>query len=569
MLSRSSRAVVLSGLASSALCVAYFQVVDRFALSSAGFAAIFRYLLIEVDAKTAWLALGICTLAAAWRNLKPIVVIVDGFSRHPRGVAVLAASALSAGARFAYDNCAFSMDEYAATFQAQLFAGGHLFAHLPPNAVDWLIVRGFNGAFIYASRESGQALAAYWPGFAMLLAPFQFLGIPWICNALLSGGTLYLVFLITLEISGNRRAAGWAMLFTLSSGAFVAYGMSYYSMQAHLTVNLGFAYLLLRPTRRRAVAAGLLGSLALNLHNPFPHVLFAAPWLLSMAADKRQRHCLGLLVMGYLPGLLVGVTWLWLRSGLVSADGVAAVSGVGAGVFTWPDAALLNIRVASLVKLWLWACPGLTIFALFAIHRCFANRAVRLLAYSAGLTFLGYLFVRFDQGHGWGYRYFHSAWGVLPILAGIAMVRGDDTTSSRLPIFAGAAALLSLAVIVPFQIWQIKAVITRNLAQLPAPQTPGRNVFFIRPLGGFYLADRVQIDPFLQSRALMLATRGAPLDAELRRQNWPHARRIASGPWGEQWVIGVSTANPISRDGLLEADLPFDRLRFDPNAGAR
>src|SRR6202021_894032 len=89
-------------------------------------------------------------------------------------------------------------------------------------------------------------------------------------------------------------------------------------------------------------------------------------------------------------------------------------------IFAWPDAALLNMRVAALAKMWLWAVPCLFVFALLGRVRHRDNRYVRLLMQSAVLTFLGYLFVRFDQGHGWGYRYFQSAWGAVPILAACA-----------------------------------------------------------------------------------------------------------------------------------------------------
>ena len=71
--------------------------------------------------------------------------------------------------------------------------------------------------------------------------------------------------------------------------------------------------------------------------------------------------------------------------------------------------------------MWIWAPPCSFIFAVLGGWRLRENRVVRLLVQSAVLTFAGYLFVRFDQGHGWGYRYFHSAWGVIPILAGCAM----------------------------------------------------------------------------------------------------------------------------------------------------
>jgi len=219
---------------------------------------------------------------------------------------------------------------------------------------------------------------------------------------------------------------------------------------------------------------------------------------------------------------------------------------------------LLNLRVASLVKLWLWSSPGVLLLALSGALREVGDRGVRLLAWSACLTFIGYFFVRFDQGHGWGFRYFHSAAGCVPILAGIAMAQKEAVAAPRLVAFVGATAVLSFLVIVPMQMQQIETIISDHLAQLPPPVRPGRNVFFIKPLAGFYLADMVQIDPLLRDRDLVLATRGTPLDAQLIRQNWPDAREIASGAWGEEWNI----APPYS-DGSHSQDRPFDRLIFE------
>ena len=105
------------------------------------------------------------------------------------------------------------------------------------------------------------------------------------CNPLISALALYLIYSITLKISDDRSTAGWSLLFAVSSSAFIAYGASFYSMQAHLAANLLFASLLFKVTPKRAFAAGLVGSLALLLHNPMPHALFAAPWLVALARD--------------------------------------------------------------------------------------------------------------------------------------------------------------------------------------------------------------------------------------------------------------------------------------------
>jgi hypothetical protein len=554
-----SRQLILLGILANTLCLAYFYLVNRVVFSTSGFASIFEFLLIRYDVETAWVALGVCVLAAAWLRPTPILALVDTLGRHPRRLALGGVVAFSIAALCIYHHHPFSMDEYAAEFQSKLFAAGRLYARLQPNMVDWLVVRGFNGSFLYASRESGHAVEAYWPGFALLLAPFQLAGIPWACNPVLAGSAVYLIFLITFEITRNRRAAGWAVLYTVSSGAFVAYAISYYSMQAHLTANLLFAYLLLRPTGGRAFAAGLTGSLALILHNPFPHALFAAPWLVSMTLDARQRPYLGPLILGYLPGLILGAGWLMLRAEIVSAPAITAVTGVGSGIFVWPDLALFNTRVASVVKLWLSASPGVILIALLGLRRSASDRGVRLLALSACVTFFGYCFVRFDQGHGWGYRYFHSAWGTIPILAGVSMAREGVDTSLRFVAFAGAVAILSLGLIVPLQLLQIEDVISRQLSQLPAPKRPGGNVFFIKPLAGFYMADMIQNDPLLRGRDLLLATRGDALDRELMAQNWPDAHEVANGAWGREWYIAPS-------QGSDAPNVPFSQMNFD---GAR
>ena len=86
-----------------------------------------------------------------------------------------ASAVLALGAVLVYHDYPLSMDEYAAVFQAKIFASGHLVAQLPRDLVDWLVVRGFNGSFLIASPESGRAIEHYWPGFAVLLTPFQFL----------------------------------------------------------------------------------------------------------------------------------------------------------------------------------------------------------------------------------------------------------------------------------------------------------------------------------------------------------------------------------------------------------
>ena len=535
----SIRRVILIGTLLCVLCLAYFYVLDLKVFPTAGMTAIFILLLRTFDAQAAWLAVGICLVAAFWTRPGPILRVVDFFGRHVLGTAIVLVLVVCAGTVWVYRDHPFSMDEYAAVFQAKIFASGHITAQLPPALVDWLIVPGFNGQFLIASHATGQAMEIYWPGFSLLLAPFVFVGAPWLCNALLAGLALYLIHRMTFDLLGDRQAAGWATLFALGSGAFLANAISFYSMQAHLTANLFFAWLLFKPTNARAVAAGLVGSLALLLHNPFPHVLFALPWIVGLALDKDQRRFLLPLVLGYLPLTLgIGIGWLALRSSIAPAGGHASsLANNLSGAFHWPDALIVSMRLAAIVKLWLWAVPCLLIFAGIGAHQHWNDRRVRLLSLSALLTFCGYLFVTFDQGHGWGYRYFHSAWGVIPVLAGAAMAK--TKAQERLIVYAGTLALLSLILVVPLQMFQINQVISWQLAHLTVPLRPGNNIYFVKADSGFYMGDTVQIDPQLRDQDLILASRGVDLDSALILSNWPQARNMVSGAGGTgQWNLG-------------------------------
>jgi hypothetical protein len=532
------RRIKLAGVSLSAICLAYFYALDRILFSSAHFSPIFRLLLTVYDLRTAWLALAVCLLAAAWNRPAPILRLADYFGDHPYSISSAIVVLTAIGTVLIYHDYPLSMDEYAAVFQAKIFASGQVFARLPRDFIDWLVVRGFNGSFLVASPQTGRAIEQYWPGFALLLAPFEFLKMPWLCNATLAGLAIFLIYWITREITGDRRAAGWALLFSIASGGYLANAISYYSMQAHLCANLLFVALLMKPTGYRALGAGLVGSLALILHNPFPHALFAVPWIAAMAIEGDQRRYLLPMALGYLPGIGIGLGWLLLRSDIASAaHGVSVMQGVAAGVFAWPDATLMNMRAAALAKMWVWTLPCLFVFAFWGRLSHRDNRHVRLLTQSAVLTFFAYLFVRFDQGHGWGYRYFHSAWGAIPILAGCAMA-GRSDAQRRLVSFAGAVSVLNLIVVVPFQMYQIDQVITQHLAQLPVPRRPGNNVYFIHPRGGFYMADMVQIDPLLRDRDLLLVSHGAELDAQMIRRNWPGAVEIAGGRAADQWYLG-------------------------------
>jgi hypothetical protein len=337
-------------------------------------------------------------------------------------------------------------------------------------------------------------------------------------------------------------------------------------MQAHLTLNLIFAWLLLVPTARRAFSAGIVGSFALILHNPVPHTLFAIPWLLSfLISDERRKYLLPLL-LGYLPiAAGLGIGWLALRVGIAGKDTPGQIMAITMNaVVSLPDKTMISMRTAGLVKMWLWSAPGVYLLAIVARRRYGDDWRICALANSAVLTFCGYLIVSLDQGHGWGNRYFQSSFGVIPILAATAMK--EARLDRKTICFFGAAAILTLLTLIPFQLNQIRAFIAHHLALIPTPQEPGNNVYFIHPYGAFYVADMAQIDPALRTRDLFLSTRGREIDREMVRQNWPNAVQLHGYPWVDHWYLGPDDQRiftPGEKDSS-HFNITFDTQRVTP-----
>jgi hypothetical protein len=473
----------------------------------------------------------------------------------PVTIAVITALLLALGTLAIYHNHPLSMDEYAAYFQSRAFAAGRLNGRFPVEQMDWLIPRGFQDYFLNVSRATGSVAEAYWPGFALLLTPFTWAGVPWLCNPIISALTLLVIHRLALELFENREAAGFSVLLTIASPVIFANGISYYSMPAHLLANSVFALLLVRPTMQRAVAAGVVGSLALALHNPLPHMLFAAPWLVWVATRQGGVRLLAALIAGYLPLVaLLGLGW-FLFSGHLMSEGLVSVSAPTAllnrlqqmiEIFSLPNATVVLARLIGIAKISVWAVPGLLVLAAVGAVRWRRETLCRLFTASALLTLFGYFLVPVDQGHGWGYRYFHSAWMALPLLATAALfgpARNHTEARSQAPIFedgetksfVATCILLSLLFGVGFRAWQVQDFMARDVSQVPQFVGTERRVVILDDRHSFYGADLVQNDPWLRGNEIRMYSHGAAADERMMAQYYPGFHRVYADRYGTVW----------------------------------
>lgn len=500
------------------------------------------------------MALVLASCFAPTRN--PALRLVEAISRHPWLTASITFVLLCLGTLFIEQNQPIAQDEYAALFQSRAFAAGRLTGEFPTDLIGRLIPTKYMYQFFYGSFATGQVASAYWPGFALLLTPFSLVNASWACNPLLASLALVLIGAIAVRLSGVPEARGWAMLLAVASPAFSAMAITYFSMTAHLLFNLLFVWLLLERSTARLLLAGAVGSFALVLHNPLPHTLFAAPWIVWLTLRPGGRRALLTLAAGYAPfALVLGFGWPLLLSdiqgnalhGIFPFDS-NPVHRVANFFWAWhikmrtalagPGDEVLATRLAELVRLWNWAVPGLPLLALAGWWAARRDPRVLLLSLSLLCTAAGYLLIVFSQGFGWGARYFHPAWGTLPILAALALVSMRESYArARLYSYAAALAVLSLVFATALRASQIQDYLEVHLANRP-PTLPGkRQIVFIAMDYNRYTPDLVQNDPFLRNRAWFLASRGPARDRALIHSRFPGARLVSDDRRGQVWQI--------------------------------
>lgn len=484
--------------------------------------------------------------------LRPVqfaaMILVEGIGLRPYLTAAVTLVFLALGAYYAYQAHPLSMDEYSPYFQSQAFASGHLAGRFPPALLDWLVPPGFQNAFLVVSHKTGQVASIYMPGFALLLTPFMALGVPWLLNPVLGSLSVIVLHRLAMELFSDARLAGLSMLLAIASSAFAVNAMSYYSMTAHALANGLFVLLLLQPTVRRCLLAGLIGSIALVLHNPLPHALFALPWLVWLAMRPDRLRTVPAIAAGYLPlFLLLGAGWTRFSANL---QGTAVATGaVDASVIErWaiglanflaaPSADLLFVRGIGLAKLWIWSVPVLLVAAVAGVWAGRSDHRIRLLAISCVTTLVGFLFVVFSQGHGWGFRYFHSAWLCLPLLAVAAMRLPAMDQPSRPHTaysYVSAVALLALLTTLPVQVWQVHEFIDRHLAQMPVSTEGTHRLVIVNPVTGYYAVDLIQNDPFLRDPVWRMVSHGARADRAMIERHFPDLSNLSKGYRGEIW----------------------------------
>jgi hypothetical protein len=464
---------------------------------------------------------------------------------HSKWLALAAFFTCAFGAWFVYHHQPLSMDEYSAVAQSQIFASGHLAGKIPRELTDTFLPRIYHDWFFHISDTTGEIISVYWPGFPLVMAPFSFFGVPWLCNPVITALTILALSKLLEEIVADPAARGFALFSTLASPVVLINGMGFFGMPLQLLCSLVFTVGIIKGTTRWLLIAGLFAAIGLTAVNPVPVGLYVLPWLVWAVVNLPQQwRKLGLLAVFGLPlALLLGIGWKLLA---ISHFQPVQQAGVGTslnsmiGIFKAPTMTMLMIRVIGLLKIYFWAVPGLPILACLAFWRPGRQKWHGLMAASVVISLAGYLFVPFDQGNGWGYRYFHAAWFLLPVLSAIALQKIAKDAEMRKQVFGFAFALTigSLVLLIPYYAYKVESHIGSHLKQVPV-RVPGhsRQVVFIRLYCGTSSIDLIQNDPYLRGNEIHLMSNGYEEDERIAALLGNRPRLVSRAACADRWLL--------------------------------
>ena len=401
------------------------------------------------------------------------------------------------GTHLVCHNYALTADENMADFQAQIFLRGRVTAEVPAQWRD--AVRVIKPTFADYLPATHSWKATYLPVYAAMRAVFQSADLQTLLNPFLAAVTVLALYGAARNIwPKSKTNALVAIGLLVSSSQFLLMSMTAYAMPAHLALNTIWLWLYSRPDRRRFYLAPFVGVLAIGLHQPIVHALFALPFLLRLVWQRRWRPVVIFAVV-YLAGC---VLWfLWREHFQAQSSG-----GVGS-VFKFLNPRMPIIQSMNLLLIIAWASLATPLLAFLGAKQFLKGQPiVQDAILSCALTFVFYFFFYLDQAHGWGYRYFHGALACFVIVAVAGFNRLSILIGERsAQTFVLAGVAMSIFVQLPLRCWQAETFIRPYARTAAVVHAMPQDIVALDARDAWYSADLIRNDPFLEKRPIVVS----------------------------------------------------------------
>jgi hypothetical protein len=427
-----------------------------------------------------------------WKNL-PVMVALG----------VLIATCVG---RFAvYQNFDLCIDEYLNDFEVKILDQHHLLATVPE---EW---RDYQNAMKvpYENYHSDQGCWAsgFLPGFASLDYLFSQFDLSWALSPTLAALSILLLAGLSRRIFPDHPllAANLAILLLALSPQFLAMAMTQFAWTAHLCGTLLWVWLFSHPNRLLFLLTPILGALLIGLHQPHVHPLVAAPFVFRLISNQRWKD------FAWFAFWYLIAAWGWYRVFILLRPTAFATGGDLNNLLPASSLAIIPVLLSLIfatfhaVTLFAWAPPVLVPFlGMFLLTWKKQPPLVQDGFLAVCLTFLFYLFFPHPQGHGWGFRYLHSAYGLLALAAvGGALTLCREGWNSHVSKALLASIAFCLLIQIPYRSYEIRAMV-RPLALTWNYISSRPSDFVIIETSDFWYSwDLVRNDPWLKQMPLV------------------------------------------------------------------
>jgi hypothetical protein len=432
-----------------------------------GFDTTESYFLLHQDLPCLALGVGLVLLLGIVRAPalgRQVVAATSSPRMFAIALAILTVGIGAIGAPLVFGDYVFSLDEFLAKFDAQIFAHGQLMA---PVAPAWRpYASALQPMYLLQAPNVSAWSSAYLPIDAMMRGAASWLGLEEALNPVLSGVAVLATYGVGRRLWPDRpRMALAAAALLATSAQLLVMSMSAYAMSAQLAFNMIWLWCFLRGGRLGHAGALAAAFLACGTHQLIFHPLFAAPFVLQLWLDRRWG--LAALYTGAYAGF--GVFWieypslaLWLMGAPPKAAGAFALQRFVSEIVSLLAALKadnIGLMAQALVRFVSWQnpiVPPLAIAGSFAAVR--GKGPLRALAVGVMVAIVAMFLIEPSPIHGWGYRYLHGMLGSVCLLAAWTWTRLTDELNreQRQAAIAGfvLACAAALLVLVPIRAWQ-------------------------------------------------------------------------------------------------------------------
>ena len=354
--------------------------------------------------------------------------------------------------------CGYDMsrDEQMATFDAAVFAKGLLAAPLPPMWRDH--ADALNTMFMYPADHRGAWISAYLPLNALLRTIAGTVATPALVGPLMTLiGALALWGCARRIWPDNREAAVVSTILYVGSAQILFNGMTAYAMPAHLALNLCWLWLFLGRRWWMDGLAIIVAFVAVGLHQPHMHPLFAGPILFLLILERNWGRA-AFYLAGY---AAIGAFWLWWPNAMWAMSQTSELAQKPEGVdyltrllteLQKSDRMVFVNMAANLLRFAAWQHVLLIPLMAMGFGVARQNRLAGALVAGIVLTLIVMAIILPYQGHGFGYRYLHAVTGNALLLAAFGWIDLAQRREVWRPLLM-RTTVAGLCILLPLQAW--------------------------------------------------------------------------------------------------------------------